>query len=145
MLRHSFCAAVIAAAGFACLGAVPARAADHEHAAHMLECAKICAACQVECDSCYAHCKMKVLEGKKEHAIPMQYCLDCADFCKLGASLSARQSPLAVEACDACAKACDKCAAECEKHKDDPRMMQCAKVCRECAKACRDMIEKMKK
>lgn len=147
MLRQFLCAALLSSAGLLALGAVPAAAGeDHEkHAAHLLACSKACAACQVECDFCYAHCKKLVLEGRKEHAPTMQHCIDCADCCKLAASLTARLSPLSVEACDCCAKCCDKCAAECDKHKDDPQTAQCAKSCRECAKACRDMIEQLKK
>jgi hypothetical protein len=142
MSKLMFC---VLTAGVFSLASAPVVADEHDHGAHMLACAKVCAACQIECDNCYAHCKKHVEMGHKEHAASMQLCVDCADACKVAATLAARQSPLSADVCDFCAKACDKCAAECEKHKEDPRMTQCAKSCRECAKACRDMIEKMKK
>jgi len=136
---------VLPAALLFTLASVPAVAsAEPDHAGHMVACAKVCASCQTECDFCFAHCKRLLVEGRKEHATSMQLCVDCADCCKLAASLSARLSPLSREACDCCAKCCDKCAAECEKYKDDKQMAQCAKACRDCAKSCRDMVEKMK-
>ena len=52
-----------------------------------------------------------------------------------------RLGPLAVTACEACAKGCDACAAECEKFKDDAEMKACAKSCRDCAKVCREFIK----
>lgn len=147
MLRQFLGSAALATTGLLALGVGPAIADDnHErHASHMLACAKVCAGCQVECDYCFAHCRKLVVEGRKEHADTMQICLDCADACKLAAMLSARLSPVSVEACDSCAKICDKCAATCDKYKDDARMAQCSKSCRECAKVCRDMIEQMQK
>ena len=62
----------------------------------------------------------------------------------LAATLTARMSPLAAEACDCCAKCCDKCAEACEKFPDDKHMVECAKSCRDCAKACREMIQHLK-
>jgi hypothetical protein len=82
-----------------------------------------------------------VAGGKKEHAKTVVSCADCAGFCKLSATLSARQSPHAATSCEACAKVCDSCAEECEKFKDDKHMAECAKSCRACAKACRDMVK----
>ena len=145
MLRISCCAALLAAGLFGVGSVPPAKAAEHEHSAHMVACSKICASCQTECDFCFAHCKRLVLEGRKEHAAAMELCVDCADCCKLSATLTARLSPLSMDACECCAKCCEKCAAECEKHNDDKQMMQCAKSCRDCAKSCREMIEHMKK
>jgi hypothetical protein len=116
-------------------------AADHAHAEHFMKCAKACAECQLECDSCFTHCVSLLGEGKKEHAATAQLCADCSACCQLGSSLSARQSPLAGPACEACAKACDICAAACEKLPSDKHMAQCAKSCRDCAKACREMLK----
>jgi hypothetical protein len=115
-----------------------------KHHEHFMACAKACAACQLECDSCFAHCKHLVGEGKKEHATSVQTCVDCSEFCSLAAKLAARHSPFAIAACEGCAKACDGCAAECEKFKDDEHMARCAKECRACAKACREMLEHVK-
>jgi hypothetical protein len=124
------------------------RAADpvdvHMHQEHFLKCAKACTDCQLMCDSCFAHCSALLVAGKKEHAETMQTCVDCAECCKLAATLSARQSPFAINACECCAKCCDDCATACEKFKDDKHMADCAKSCRDCAKACRDMLKHMK-
>jgi hypothetical protein len=122
-----------------------ARADEHPHAEHMLKCARVCGECQIECDSCFAHCKGLLTEGKKEHAKTLQTCVDCSECCSLAAKLSARSSPFAVAACECCAKCCDECAAECEKFKSDEHMARCAKSCRACAKECRDMIQHLKK
>ena len=119
----------------------PTVRAEHEHAKHFNECAKACADCQLQCDMCFKHCQDLAAEGKKEHATTAQLCVDCADFCKLAGSLSARQSMLAGSACESCAKACDMCATSCEKFPDNKHMAQCAKSCRECAKACRAMLK----
>jgi hypothetical protein len=120
------------------------RAQDHPHAEHFMKCARACADCQLECDSCFAHCKAMLVEGKKDHARTLQTCVDCAECCSLAAKLSARGSPFAVYACEACAKSCDDCAAACEKFPDDQHMKKCAASCRTCAKACRDMLEHLK-
>ena len=114
--------------------------ADDHHKKHFEDCAKICADCQVECEKNFHHCFKLVEAGKKEHAKAAHLSADCASFCTLSAKLTARQSELAVPACEACAKACDACAAECEKYPDMPEMKACAAKCRECAKSCRDMV-----
>ena len=112
-----------------------------DHHAHYLACAKACAHCQLQCDMCFAHCRSLLAQGKKEHEITCQFCVDCADCCKLAATLTARTSPLSTEACDCCGKCCDKCAEACEKFPDDKHMADCAKSCRDCAKSCREMIQ----
>ena len=121
----------------------PSARAQHEHAEHFMKCAKACADCQLQCDSCFKHCLTLLAEGKKEHAKTAQLCADCGECCKLAATLSARQSALAGPACECCAKCCDECAAACEKHPDDKHMAQCAKACRDCAKVCRDMLKSL--
>ncbi len=130
--------AMLTAAALALLG--PAAPADEEHSEHFMACAKACADCQLQCDSCFKHCLSLLAEGKKEHAKTAQLCPDCGACCKLAATLSARQSPLAGHACECCAKCCDECAAACQKYPDDKHMAQCAKSCRDCAKACREML-----
>jgi hypothetical protein len=114
---------------------------DHPHNEHFAACAKACADCQQHCDMCFHHCATLLAEGKKEHAKTMHACVDCADCCKLAATLSARNSPFAKYACECCAKCNDECAAGCEKFPDDKHMAACAKSCRDCAKACREMIK----
>jgi hypothetical protein len=116
-----------------------------EHHHHFMTCAKACSDCALQCDSCYHHCLHLLKEGKKEHERSMRLCVDCAEVCRLAATLSARESHLAVYACDGCAKSCDDCAALCETSKDDKHMADCARSCRDCAKACREMIKMVKK
>ena len=121
--------------------------ADKEdgHHGHMMKCAKVCADCQLQCDSCFTHCRILLTEGKKDHAKTVQTCADCGECCKLAATLTARNSPFSAAACECCAKCCDECATACEKFADDKHMAECAKSCRDCAKACREMLEHLKK
>ena len=121
--------------------AMSVQAAENPHAESFMKCAKTCADCQVQCDMGFHHCATLVAEGKKEHAKCMHLCVDCADCCKLAASLTARHSSLAGPACECCAKCCDECATACEKIADDKTMAACAKECRECAKVCREMLK----
>ncbi len=116
----------------------------HEHHAVFQKCARACADCQLQCDSCFTHCRTLLTEGKKDHAKTVQTCADCAECCKLAATLTARSSPFSVPACECCAKCCDECAAACGKFKEDKHMAECAKSCRDCAKACREMLEHLK-
>jgi hypothetical protein len=145
--RDLFTTVGMAGAGFATLAAVGPAAAQEkkgDHHAHFAACAKACADCQLQCDMCFVHCKDLLAGGKKEHEKTTQICVDCAECCKLAATLTARMSPLAAEACECCAKCCDKCAEVCEKFPDDKHMAACAKSCRDCAKACREMIQHLK-
>ena len=112
-----------------------------KHAEHFDRCAKACAECLQECDSCYHHCAGLVAEGHKDHARTMNLCVDCGEICSASARLAARQSVLAAIICEACAKACDECAAACGKFPNDKHMAKCATACRDCAAACRDMIK----
>ncbi len=131
------------AAGLTALATGKEARADEGHAGHEQfdKCAKACSDCQVSCDSCFHHCATLVAKGDKEHDKTMHTCVDCAECCKLAASLTARHSPFAKDACECCAKCCDGCAAACEKFPDDKHMAACAKSCRDCAKACREMIK----
>ena len=49
---RAFC---LAASALAIVVVWPARA-GHEHAERLLKCAKVCADCQLQCDSCFKHC-----------------------------------------------------------------------------------------
>jgi hypothetical protein len=113
---------------------------DH-HAAAYLDCAKACGDCQRECDSCAHHCAMRVADGKKEHMKTLGTCTDCAEICSTAAHIAARQGPMAVTICEACAKSCDACGEACGAFKDDDHMKKCSESCKACAKACRDMIQ----
>jgi hypothetical protein len=115
-----------------------------DHAAHFLACARACADCSLQCDSCHHHCEQLVIKGSKDHAKSMELCVDCGEACRFAGSLTARHSRLSVLACECCAKCCDECATACEAFKDDRHMSDCAKSCRDCAKACRDMVKMVK-
>lgn len=146
MMRHVALGAFVALSALIGWSAQSASAADDkhgEHGKHFEACAKVCAECQVECEKNFHHCFKLVEGGKKEHAKAMHLSVDCAELCVAAGRLSGRHSPVAVPACDACAKACDMCAAECEKFPDMPEMKACAQKCRECAKSCRDMVKMM--
>lgn len=116
---------------------------DHQHGDQFTMCAKACSDCQQQCDACFHHCATQLAAGKKENEKSMHTCVDCAECCKLAATLSARHSPFAAAACECCAKCNDECAVACEKFPDDKHMAMCAKSCRDCAKACREMIKHM--
>lgn len=141
--RESLAALGAAAAGLTTLINGTARGDDTQHNDHFAKCAKACADCQQHCDSCFHHCATQLAAGKKEHEKTMHTCVDCAECCKVAATLSARQSPFARYACECCAKCNDECAAACEKFPSDAHMAACAKSCRDCAKACREMIQHM--
>jgi hypothetical protein len=114
---------------------------DKGHAQrHSTKCAKASADCQLKCEENFHHCAELVAQGKKDHAAAMYLSLDCAELCATTARLTGRQSPLALIACEACAKACDACAAACEKHGQDEHMKACAAACRACARECRTTI-----
>jgi len=112
---------------------------QHHHS-HFDKCAKACGECMNACNSCFSHCSTLVADGKRDHVATMQLCNDCGDLCAVSARLCARNGPMALIACEACAKACDACAKQCEKYASDPHMKACAESCRTCAKACREMI-----
>jgi hypothetical protein len=131
----------VSAAGLTAMAAYGADPADHSHGGPMEECAKACADCMRECESCADHCAQLVASGKKEHLTTLRSCADCAEFCAAAAKIVSRYGPLAVTICEACAKACDVCGAACAKAPDDKHMQRCAKACRDCAKACRDMVQ----
>jgi hypothetical protein len=76
----------------------------------------------------------------KEYAWALHLVTDCAAFCDLSATLIARQSPLMVHACAACAKACQDCGAECDKF-TDVALKECAKAWHDCEASCRTMIK----
>src|SRR5438552_12222361 len=122
--------------------ATTAPRSDEDNAMYM-RCAKVCADCQLKCDSCYEHCLTLVADGQKEHVKTAQYCTDCGEFCRSASVLTARKSSLSGYMCEGCAKACDDCATSCERVPTDAQMADCAKICRDCAKVCREMIQRV--
>jgi hypothetical protein len=119
-------------------------AGNAQHAgqnAAMQHCAKVCADCMRICESCARHCAMQVASGHKDYITTLATCADCGDICATTAKLVAREGPMAVTLCDACARVCGSCAAACEKLQEDKLMQDCARICRECEKVCRQMTE----
>jgi hypothetical protein len=142
MSRHI---ALLALAFAAALLSPAAQSKGSEHSEEMMKCAKICAECQVICDSCFKHCLNLIGETQKEHAKTAQLCVDCAECCKACATLCARESLLARPMLECCEKCCKQCAEACEKHENDEHIAKCAKICRDCAKQCAEMLQKMGK
>jgi hypothetical protein len=133
-------AAVLALACLAGTRAQDKGPKDHMHGAYA-KCAKACADCMLECDSCFKHCSNLVTKGEKDHTATMYLCNDCGEICAGAARIVGRGGPLAVTTCESCAKACDTCGEACGKFPDDAHMKRCAQACRDCAKACREMID----
>jgi hypothetical protein len=123
------------------LSARPDDHKGHMHDKHFDHCAKECARCMLECESCARHCADLLSKGDKKHFKTLGTCADCGDFCALAARIVARRGPTAVTTCEACAKVCDICAKACEEYPNDEHMKRCAKACRDCAKACREMVK----
>jgi len=135
----SVLATALVLAVFALLGS--SARAQHEHDEHFTKCAKTCADCQLECDSCFKHCLTLLAEGKKEHSKTAQLCADCAECCKTCSTLCARKSPLVRHMLECCEKCCTECATACGKFPEDKHMAECAKSCGECAKECRELLK----
>ena len=115
------------------------------HNPKMDECAKACADCQLECDSCSHYCGKQLVMGSTDHATTLATCSDCADVCSVAAQIVSRSGPFSEVICVACADACQKCAEACESFKEDEKMKKCAAACRKCEKACRGMVKTDKK
>jgi hypothetical protein len=114
----------------------------HKHGGPMMACARACADCTLECESCARHCAMLVLKGEKKHFHTMATCIDCGDICAVAGRVVARGGPMSATICDSCARACDDCGKACETSGPaDEHMKRCAKACRVCAKACREMLK----
>jgi len=118
-----------------------ATGADEGHKHAFDKCAKACADCMLECESCARHCAEMVSKGNTRHFKTLGTCADCGDFCALAAKVTSRQGPTAATTCEACAKVCDVCGAACEEFKEDEHMKRCAKACRVCARECREMVK----
>jgi Domain of Unknown Function (DUF326) len=107
----------------------------HEHIKIIGQCALVC---NETAHHCLEHLKKDGAEHREHHAKAHELAMDCQAFCTLTAVLTARCSPLAHHAHQACAEACRCCAEECEKGHGEI-MEKCAKSCRECAEVCRTM------
>lgn len=96
-------------------------------------CIQACSACAIACETCAAACF-------EEPDMPMmRACIqldrDCADMCRLAEALMLRNSALADDFCQLCAKACQACAEACAKHSHE-HCQQCAQACQHCADEC---------
>lgn len=115
--------------------------APSHHSMAFAKCAEACSNCQRECDTCASHCSRMLTQGEKAHAVTLQTCLDCADFCAAAAQIVSRGGPFSDLICQSCAEACARCAKECNKFPNDSHMKKCADECLKCEKACREMLK----
>jgi hypothetical protein len=100
----------------------------------MKACIEACLACHEACTEASARLRM---QGPGD-AVQIGALLDCADLCRLAASLLTRDSPLHPMACALCAEACQRAARDCERLEDE-NLRQLAEVCRQTANWCRRM------
>ena len=94
--------------------------------------------CATEC----SHCAMACLDEKDVEMMVkcIRLDIDCADICRLTASLLSRGSEHGNHLLKECAEVCEACAEECEKHSHLEHCKRCADVCRDCAEACSVMV-----
>jgi hypothetical protein len=133
----------IGAAGLLATGPAGAVAGGKERdEGHASEHAKTIGRCALACNEAahfsLEHLKKEGSEEREHHAKAHELATDCQAFCTLAATLTARSSPLAQYAHQACAEACRCCADECEKGHGEV-MENCARMCRECSELCRRM------
>lgn len=99
-------------------------------------CIQACSNCAWACETCTASCL------REDNAQAMARCIelnmDCAAFCKLAATLMARESDYAMAFCKQCAEVCHACGEECARHEAD-HCQSCAQACRSCAEECERM------
>ena len=89
--------------------------------------------CATACEECFNSCL------QEDDVTMLADCIrldrDCAQVCRLTASLLASGSAYAGEFVDICSDVCAGCARECEKH-DHEHCRVCAEACRQCEEAC---------
>ena len=90
-----------------------------------------CQACAVACTDCLAQ-----MAGKKSHNDCPRCCLECAELCRITATLMVAQSRFAGRVAAICAEACNWCAEQCSEHEHE-HCKRCAEACTECAQQCR--------
>jgi hypothetical protein len=90
--------------------------------------------CATECNHCATACLDEQDVKMLTKCIKLD--IDCADICKLTASLVARGSEHGNHILKECAEICEACAKECEKHSQMEHCRRCAEACRTCAEAC---------
>ena len=115
----------------------------HHHDPAHGECLKACTRCAEVCNETFHYSFEHLTDGHKQHAGVAELTVDCQEFCKLAATMLARESDVMGFACAACAEVCKACAEECKKH-DDKQMKECVEACLACEKTCRTMAEHAK-
>jgi hypothetical protein len=94
--------------------------------------------CAAECSQCAMACL------DEEDVNMMRRCIridiDCADTCRLTASLLSRESEHGEHLLKECVEICNACAKECEKHTGMEHCRKCAEACRHCAEECGAMV-----
>jgi hypothetical protein len=90
--------------------------------------------CATEC----SHCAMACLDENdvKMLAGCIKLNIDCAEVCRLAASLLSRGSEHGIHLLSECAEICNACARECKKHSHMEHCRKCAEVCFNCAEEC---------
>lgn len=105
---------------------------------NMEQCIRDCLSCYQECTSCIPHCLS--LGGKHVEEKHITLMMECAEICKLSATVMQLKGEFAYEFCQLCARVCDACADSCSSIDPNDSMMQkCAEACRKCAESCRSM------
>lgn len=93
--------------------------------------------CAIEC----SHCAMACLD--EEDVKMLKQCikldLDCAEVCRVTASLLSRGSEHGEHLLKECAEICIACADECAKYSHMEHCKRCAEECRHCADECTAM------
>lgn len=100
------------------------------------EAIEACAACAHECEACTAECLEAELVA--DMVACLSRCIDCADVCRLTATLLARRSGIAPDMCRVCLEMCLRCEEECAKHRG-PSCKACADACSACEEALREI------
>ena len=100
-------------------------------------CIEACNTCAAVCDYCAAACL------EEEDVTPLAQCirtdLDCADICRLTASMLARGSDSIDDLCRLCAKICGACADACAQH-DHEHCKRCTEACQRAERECQRMV-----
>lgn len=94
-------------------------------------CIEACMQCAVACERC---CDApRPGPGVSDPSECMR--LDCAQVCRVAATLMSRGSSFVREVCRVCATICQACADEYAQH-DHESCQHCAEACRRCAEEC---------
>ena len=93
--------------------------------------------CAIECSHCATACLDEQYVKMLKECIKLN--IDCADICRMTASLLSRGSEHGEHLLGECVEICNACADECEKHAHLEHCQRCAEECRHCAEECSAM------